>query len=191
MEGAERLADEVVILDHGQVVAAGTPAALTGAGPQESWRFRGRPAGHSRRSNRPFPRNRRHRGRPGAYAVSGEVTPAVLAAVTAWCSEHGFLPEGCPSSDAASKTCSSISPVASCGRECHLIRAAPGAAPWLRMVRTQAAVELRALLRNGEQLLLVLIIPVGLLVLGSTVPLFDVGRGERVDFLLPASSALP
>ena len=61
----------------------------------------------------------------------------------------------------------------------------PGAAPWLRMVRTQAAVELRALLRNGEQLLLVLIIPVGLLVLGSTVPLFDVGRGERVDFLLP------
>ncbi|HJY25841.1 MAG TPA: ABC transporter permease [Actinomycetes bacterium] len=53
------------------------------------------------------------------------------------------------------------------------------------MVRTQAAVELRALRRNGEQLLLVLIIPVGLLVLGSTVPLFDVGRGERVDFLLP------
>jgi ABC-2 type transport system permease protein len=61
----------------------------------------------------------------------------------------------------------------------------PAAAPWTRMVRTQAAVELRALLRNGEQLLLVLIIPVGLLVLGSTVPLFDVGRGERVDFLLP------
>jgi ABC-2 type transport system permease protein len=61
----------------------------------------------------------------------------------------------------------------------------PGAAPWTRMVRTQAAVELRALLRNGEQLLLVLIIPVGLLVLGSTVPLFDVGRGDRVDFLLP------
>jgi ABC-2 type transport system permease protein len=53
------------------------------------------------------------------------------------------------------------------------------------MVRRQAAVELRALLRNGEQLLLVLIIPVGLLVLGSTVALFDVGREERVDFLLP------
>ncbi len=53
------------------------------------------------------------------------------------------------------------------------------------MVRTQAVVELRALLRNGEQLVLVLILPVGLLVLGSTVPLFDVDRGERVDFLLP------
>lgn len=61
----------------------------------------------------------------------------------------------------------------------------PGAAPWGRMVRTQAGVELRTLLRNGEQLLLVLIIPIGLLVLGSTVPLFDVGGGERVDFLLP------
>jgi ABC-2 type transport system permease protein len=61
----------------------------------------------------------------------------------------------------------------------------PGAAPWPRMVRTQAGVELRALVRNGEQLLLVLVIPVGLLVLGSTVPLINVGSEERVDFLVP------
>jgi ABC-2 type transport system permease protein len=66
----------------------------------------------------------------------------------------------------------------------------PGATSWPRMVRSQAGVELRALLRNGEQLLLVLVIPIGLLILGSTVPLFDVGSQERVDFLLPGVLAL-
>ena len=95
MEEAERLADEVVILDHGRVVAAGTPAALTGAGPQESWRFRGPPGRPLASLQSALPRATAViEERPGAYAVSGEVTPAVLAAVTAWCSEHGFLPEG-------------------------------------------------------------------------------------------------
>jgi ABC-2 type transport system permease protein len=66
----------------------------------------------------------------------------------------------------------------------------PGAAPWPRMVAAQALVELRTLLRNGEQLLLVLVIPVGLLVLGATVALFDMAAQERVDFLLPGALAL-
>ena len=67
---------------------------------------------------------------------------------------------------------------------------APGAAPLSRMVRAQTAHELRALLRNGEQLLLTLIIPVMLLVLFASTPLLDLGPGRRVDFLTPGVLAL-
>ena len=42
---------------------------------------------------------------------------------------------------------------------------APGAAPFLRQVRSQASMESRLMLRNGEQLLLTMIIPVLLLYL--------------------------
>lgn len=66
----------------------------------------------------------------------------------------------------------------------------PGAAPRSRMVRAQTAYELRTLLRNGEQLLLILIIPVALLILFSAAPLLDVGTGRRVDFLTPGVLAL-
>jgi ABC-2 type transport system permease protein len=58
------------------------------------------------------------------------------------------------------------------------------------MVGAQTAYELRTLLRNGEQLLLTLIIPVALLVLFSSAPLLDVGSGRRVDFLTPGVLAL-
>jgi ABC-2 type transport system permease protein len=67
---------------------------------------------------------------------------------------------------------------------------APGSAPLGRMVIAQAGFELRALLRNGEQLLLTLVIPVVLLVLLSAVPLIDLGPGPRVDFLTPGILAL-
>ncbi|MFG1710192.1 ABC transporter permease [Nonomuraea sp. M3C6] len=66
---------------------------------------------------------------------------------------------------------------------------APGAAPFPRMVLAQAGAEVRAMLRNGEQLLLTLIIPVLLLVGFSVAPLIDVG-GRRVDFLVPGVLAL-
>ena len=45
----------------------------------------------------------------------------------------------------------------------------PGAAPLLRMIRAQAALETRMLLRNGEQLLLTVVIPSLVLVLFSSV----------------------
>ena len=41
------------------------------------------------------------------------------------------------------------------------------------------------LLRNGEQLLLTVIIPTLLLVLFSSVDIVDTGAGEAVDFLAP------
>lgn len=66
----------------------------------------------------------------------------------------------------------------------------PGAAPLPRMVAAQARMELRVLLRNGEQLILTMVIPVMLLVLFSLAPLIDVGTTTRVDFLAPGVLAL-
>ncbi|WP_067465368.1 ABC transporter permease [Actinomadura macra] len=67
---------------------------------------------------------------------------------------------------------------------------APGSAPLSRMVLSQAGYELRTLLRNGEQLLLTLIIPVVLLTLFSATSLLDLGAGRRIDFLAPGILAL-
>ncbi|MFF7329387.1 ABC transporter permease [Streptomyces sp. NPDC090306] len=67
---------------------------------------------------------------------------------------------------------------------------APGAAPLPRMIAAQAALETRMLLRNGEQLLLTVVIPTLLLVLFSTVDIVDTGAGDSVDFLTPGVLAL-
>ncbi|MFD4153030.1 ABC transporter permease [Streptomyces hydrogenans] len=66
----------------------------------------------------------------------------------------------------------------------------PGAAPVGRMIAAQTALETRMLLRNGEQLLLTVIIPSLLLVLFSTVDVVDTGEGKAVDFLAPGVLAL-
>ncbi|MFD7733693.1 ABC transporter permease [Kitasatospora phosalacinea] len=67
----------------------------------------------------------------------------------------------------------------------------PGAAPVGRMLLAQTALETRMLLRNGEQLLLTVVIPTVLLVLFSAVDVVTVeGPGERVDFLAPGLLAL-
>lgn len=67
----------------------------------------------------------------------------------------------------------------------------PGAAPVGRMLLAQTALETRMLLRNGEQLLLTVIIPTVLLVLFSAVDIVAAdGPGKRVDFLAPGLLAL-
>lgn len=71
----------------------------------------------------------------------------------------------------------------------------PGAAPVSRMIFAQTALETRMLLRNGEQLLLTVIIPALLLVLFSTVDIITVpakegGAAKSVDFLAPGVLAL-
>ncbi|WP_399883731.1 ABC transporter permease [Streptomyces sp. BBFR51] len=66
----------------------------------------------------------------------------------------------------------------------------PGAAPLGRMIAAQAVLETKMLLRNGEQLLLTVIIPTLLLVLFSSVDIIDTGAGEAVDFLAPGILAL-
>ncbi len=67
---------------------------------------------------------------------------------------------------------------------------APGAAPMSRMVGAQAALELRTLARNGEQLLLILILPVILLFGVGHEALVSVGPGSRIGFAVPGILAL-
>jgi ABC-2 type transport system permease protein len=67
---------------------------------------------------------------------------------------------------------------------------APGAAPMRKMIGAQAGLELRTLARNGEQLLLTLIIPVLLLVWFGHEALISVGTGSRIDFVVPGILAL-
>lgn len=67
----------------------------------------------------------------------------------------------------------------------------PGAAPVSQMVRAQAAMETRLMLRNGEQVLLALVIPLLVLVGGSLVAeRLDLTAGRAVDLLAPGVLAL-
>ena len=67
---------------------------------------------------------------------------------------------------------------------------APGAAPMLRMLSAQTAIELRLLVRRGESIVLLAVIPVLLLVAFSTTSVVDVDEGRRIDFLVPGILAL-
>jgi ABC-2 type transport system permease protein len=76
------------------------------------------------------------------------------------------------------------------GGGASLFTPAPGAAPMWRMVASQARMELRVMLRHGEQFLLTMVIPVLLLVGFSLTSVLDVGPGPRVDALTPGVLAL-
>ena len=95
MDEAEALADRVVIIDHGRVVAAGTPTELTSAGDDShQLRFRARAGLDLRRLAAALPdRCRVTQVRPGDYLVDGLVDPQVVATVTAWCAQQGVLAE--------------------------------------------------------------------------------------------------
>jgi ABC-2 type transport system permease protein len=60
----------------------------------------------------------------------------------------------------------------------------------IRRVAAQAAMELRLLLRNGENLLVTLGIPVALLMFFSLVAVLPAPAGPRADFLVPGVLAL-
>ena len=69
----------------------------------------------------------------------------------------------------------------------------PGAAPLPRMLLAQTRAELVLVLRNGEQVLLSLVIPLALVVLLVTVPFISLDPavdGERADFFVPGVLAL-
>src|SRR5215203_4563321 len=67
---------------------------------------------------------------------------------------------------------------------------APGAAPLRRMLAAQTAMELRLSLRNGEQVLLTLLIPLLLTALLVAEPFLGEMAGRRVDFVVPGVLAL-
>ena len=66
---------------------------------------------------------------------------------------------------------------------------APGASPATRRIGAQARMELRLLLRNGEQLLLTIVIPTLLLIVFAKAPIADLPK-PRVAFLVPGVLAL-
>src|ERR1700760_322743 len=75
--------------------------------------------------------------------------------------------------------------------EAPVVTPAPGAAPLRQMIAAQATLETRTLLRNGEQLLLTLVIPLLLLAAFGLEPLVNFGTGmSRIDFLTPGIIAL-
>ena len=94
MEEAERLADTVVVVDHGRVVVSGTPAALTGGVAEADVRFSAPPRLDLAALAAALPDGTAaDEVRPGRYRVHGRVDPATLATVTAWCAARGVMPQ--------------------------------------------------------------------------------------------------
>ena len=83
LEEAEKLADRVVIIDHGRVLAEGTPADLTRSGQQDEIRF-GAAAGLDVTDLAAAVGVPVVEVSPGEYRVDGAPEPARIAALTAW-----------------------------------------------------------------------------------------------------------
>jgi ABC-2 type transport system permease protein len=69
----------------------------------------------------------------------------------------------------------------------------PGSAPWPRKVLAHSRMEFKLLVRNGEQLLLALVIPLGILLLLGATGLGDrlpLGTGRPIDQAVPRVLAL-
>jgi ABC-2 type transport system ATP-binding protein len=98
MDEAEHLADRVVVVDGGRVVADGSPATLTGHGG-DGLEFTG-PAGLDLAAlTAVLPADMAAvESSPGRYRVAGTTGRAldadIVAAVTAWCASVGVMPQG-------------------------------------------------------------------------------------------------
>ncbi|MEV6317530.1 ABC transporter ATP-binding protein [Streptomyces sp. NPDC051776] len=94
MDEAEQLSDDVAIIDGGKVVAQGSPEDLCRGGAENTLRFTGRPALDLSTLLKALPpETAAAELTPGAYRVTGEVGPELLATVTTWCAQHGVMPE--------------------------------------------------------------------------------------------------
>ncbi len=95
MDEAERLADQVFVVDHGRVIAAGSPRSLTSSGAQNTIRFDARPDLDLSQLVQALPSGFTVREpSSGSYRVEGPVDARVLATLTAWCAGNGIMPEG-------------------------------------------------------------------------------------------------
>jgi ABC-2 type transport system ATP-binding protein len=88
LEEAERVADRVVIVDRGRVVAAGTPAELMASAGSSSVRF-GASAGLDVAALGAALGVGVVEERPGEYRVDAPSTPQLVATLTAWLAERG------------------------------------------------------------------------------------------------------
>jgi ABC-2 type transport system ATP-binding protein len=94
IEEAERLADHVVIIDAGRVVASGAPSDLARSIGPSQLRFRARPGLDLELLLKALPEGTKaSEAKGGRYVIEGEVGPELLAAVTAWCASQDVLAE--------------------------------------------------------------------------------------------------
>ena len=92
MEEAERLADHIVIVDHGQVAVSGTTQELCGSSGQ--LRFRAEAGLDLDALVAALPAGSAAKESPAGHymiEVVGGVDPRLVAAVTAWCADNGVL----------------------------------------------------------------------------------------------------
>ncbi|MEY9891709.1 ABC-2 type transport system ATP-binding protein [Catenulispora sp. MAP5-51] len=97
LDEAERLADTVAIVDSGRVIAHDTPAALAAANgtADTAIRFTAPPGLDVAGLLATLPAGLSAEEQPaGTYTVGGDITPGVLAKVTAWCAEKDVMPQG-------------------------------------------------------------------------------------------------
>jgi ABC-2 type transport system ATP-binding protein len=87
LEEAERVADEVVIIDRGRLVAAGSPAALRSTTGGDEIRFGAPPRLDTAALADALGAGVREAS-PGEYVVAAAPTPAAVAALTAWLAEQ-------------------------------------------------------------------------------------------------------
>jgi ABC-2 type transport system ATP-binding protein len=94
LDEAEQLADDVVVIDAGRVVAHGSPAELTRSGAEGQIRFRALPGLplHSLLESLPAG-SEAVESEPGRYIVTGDVNPQFLATLTAWCAAQEVFAE--------------------------------------------------------------------------------------------------
>jgi ABC-2 type transport system ATP-binding protein len=93
LDEAEALADQIVIVDAGRVVATGTPASLTQADAgNRDLRFDGPPGLALTELLSALPAGfNATEPTSGHYVVTGDVTPHIVAAVTSWCASRGVM----------------------------------------------------------------------------------------------------
>jgi ABC-2 type transport system ATP-binding protein len=88
LDEAERLSDHVVIVDHGRLVAEGSPASLRDATTSDEIRFAAAPrldtAALSARLDAAV-----KEATPGEYVVDTAPTPQAVASLTAWLADQG------------------------------------------------------------------------------------------------------
>ena len=201
MDEAERLADRVVIVNNGTLVATGTPAELTSTGAQSLLSFRARagidlsgllavvPAGITVQEVAPgeyVPARHRRSPAPGGdhclvrrtwRARRGPQGAAALARRRL--RRAHYRPRRQPGGE-----------VTTTAAPAPLYTPAPGAAPVWRMLLAQTLIEIKLTLRrNGEQLLLTIVIPVVVLILFARA-LTSRHPEAAVDFLVPGVLAL-
>lgn len=95
MDEAEQLADDVAIIDAGRVIAQGSPEQLCRGGAENTLRFTGRPGLDVGSLLKALPDGTEAvELTTGAYRITGQVDPQLLATVTSWCAQHGVMPDG-------------------------------------------------------------------------------------------------